>query len=178
MFFFNWHCLMMVAFAQIIYPLSFSKLPFEETLRQIGAFQWSFDLMTFRLGAFSLSTSECPQLRFVRRLFFDILRRFNFLTYFSLFFSFSRWVFGIVCLLSDFLVVIRFYFVSLNLSITAAAVSNQLFNSLYNLAIFSLRDQIFLSLPFALESLLSGHKRVEPVLKVETQSFVCAVSRK
>ncbi|CAL6108994.1 Hypothetical_protein [Hexamita inflata] len=34
----------------------------------------------------------------------------------------------------------------LNLRITAAAVSNQL----YNLAIFSLRDQIFLSLPFAL----------------------------
>ncbi|CAL6024809.1 Hypothetical_protein [Hexamita inflata] len=43
-----------------------------------------------------------------------------------------------------------FFLVSLNLRITAAAVSNQLYNSLYNLAIFSLRDQIFLSLPFAL----------------------------
>ncbi|CAL6108289.1 Hypothetical_protein [Hexamita inflata] len=61
------------------------------------------------------------------------------------FFSFSDWasalfVFQVIFLSSCF------FLVSLNLRITAAAVSNQL----YNLAIFSLRDQFFLSLPFAL----------------------------
>ncbi|CAL6020427.1 Hypothetical_protein [Hexamita inflata] len=65
------------------------------------------------------------------------------------FFSFSRWasallVFQVIFLSSCF------FQVSLNLRITVAAVSNQLYNSLYNLTIFSLRDQIFLSLPFAL----------------------------
>ncbi|CAL6015660.1 Hypothetical_protein [Hexamita inflata] len=52
-----------------IYPLSFSKFPFEETLRSIGAFQWSFDLVTFRLGAFSLSASERPQASFCQAPF-------------------------------------------------------------------------------------------------------------
>ncbi|CAL6057834.1 Hypothetical_protein [Hexamita inflata] len=46
-----------------------SKFPFEETLRSIGAFQWSFDLVTFRLGAFTLSASERPQASFCQALF-------------------------------------------------------------------------------------------------------------
>ncbi|CAL6069080.1 Hypothetical_protein [Hexamita inflata] len=120
---------------QVIYPLSFSKFPFEETLR-------------YRLGLFLFPLLSVLRLCFVRRLFFDIFRRFSFLTYFSLFLVF-RLGFGIACLQSD-LLIIMLLLVSLNLRITAAAVSNLLYNSLYNLAIFSLRDLIFLSLPFAL----------------------------
>ncbi|CAL5973365.1 Hypothetical_protein [Hexamita inflata] len=48
----NMHCFFL---RQINLSSFFFKFPFN---RSLPAFQWSFDLVTFRLGAFSLSASE------------------------------------------------------------------------------------------------------------------------
>ncbi|CAL6074808.1 Hypothetical_protein [Hexamita inflata] len=91
-------------------------------------------------------TSERPQASFCQALFLRYSSQVQLSNLLQSFFLIFRLGFGIVCLLSDLLVISCFFLVSLNLRITAAAVSNQLYNSLYNLVIFSLRDQIFLSL--------------------------------
>ncbi|CAL5987800.1 Hypothetical_protein [Hexamita inflata] len=72
---------------------------------RLGFFSCLLILLLLDWGLFLFLLLSVLWLCIVRRYFFDILRRFSFLTYFSLFLLVFRLDFGIACLLSDLLVV-------------------------------------------------------------------------